>query len=208
MAISADITGVILAAGKSGRMRTFKPLLPYNGKTFLAQITSKLLSVCESTVIVSGAFAERLPDNATLLAACSIGETSFSRLRMVHNPQHETGMMSSIRTAAALVTSEWMLAHFIDQPHIPEQFYVEFADIIALPCNWVQPSYDGRGGHPIAIHRTLFPALLQREGLASLRDLRSLAEVNVNYWSCSYPEVREDFDTPEEYARLLGQKPI
>ncbi|MDZ7765978.1 MAG: nucleotidyltransferase family protein [Melioribacteraceae bacterium] len=53
--MSNKLTGIILSAGLSGRMKAFKPLLKLpNGKTFIQSIVEKLSGVCDEIIVVTG----------------------------------------------------------------------------------------------------------------------------------------------------------
>ena len=48
------ITGLILSAGLSGRMNSFKPIIELHNKPLIVLITEKLLNVCNNVVVVTG----------------------------------------------------------------------------------------------------------------------------------------------------------
>ena len=54
------IFALILSAGLSGRMKMFKPLADYKGKTFLNNIIIKLDKICDEIIIVTGFNSDEL----------------------------------------------------------------------------------------------------------------------------------------------------
>ncbi len=54
------IHGIVLSAGLSGRMKMFKPLADYKGKTFLNNIIIKLDKICDEIIIVTGFKSDEL----------------------------------------------------------------------------------------------------------------------------------------------------
>ena len=57
-----QLTGLIIAAGLSGRMDSFKPLLEINRKSFIQIIAEKLLFVCNEVIIVTGFNSAKIID--------------------------------------------------------------------------------------------------------------------------------------------------
>ena len=103
------IYGLLLSAGLSSRMGKFKPLINYNGKSFVQNIVLRLNSVCEKIIIVTGFNKTEVEDNLNQLKTANI--------EFVFNPEFEKGMSTSLKTGLKLaVNSNWILYHFIDQP--------------------------------------------------------------------------------------------
>ena len=64
----------------------------------------------------------------------------------------------------------------------------------------VAPSFAGRRGNPVILHRALFPAIQCLEGDKGARDL--LASFPLHLLPCDTDACLADVDTPELYARL------
>ena len=89
------IAAVLLAAGKSERMGKFKQLLPIGGKTFVEACVDNLLaSKADEVLVVTG-------HNEAAVRAVLADRP----IRIVNNPEYETGMGSSIRRGIESTTS-------------------------------------------------------------------------------------------------------
>src|SRR5260370_42256837 len=80
------ISAVLLAAGKSERMGAFKQLLPIDGKTFVEACADNLLASRAGEAIVVTGY------NQAAVRAALAGRP----LRIVNNPDYETGMGAAI----------------------------------------------------------------------------------------------------------------
>jgi molybdenum cofactor cytidylyltransferase len=84
---------VILAAGSSSRLGRPKQLLKYQGKTLLVRaVETALASVCRPVLVVLGAGSGQLR-----------GEVSGLDVRILINPDWETGIGGSIRIGVKAV---------------------------------------------------------------------------------------------------------
>lgn len=192
-----EVTGVILAAGKSGRMGKWKPLMQYQGKSFLQSILEKLLPVCNSVIIVTGAHHERL---------AAFGKVTD--VMLAHNEKFEHGMLSSLQTGLSEVKTEFTLYHFIDQPHLPHDFYPDFLQFASRDANWIQPQYLNRAGHPMLIRKDVIPYILNAKPDMMLREIRSHKGIIRGTVDLPYPEILQDIDTPEDYQKYLNSSAI
>ncbi len=190
------INGIILSAGLSGRMRKFKPLLTYKGKSFLQNIVLRLDSVCDKIIIVTGYKANEVEENVNQLIL-------LSKIEFVHNQSFEQGMFTSLQKGLSQVKdSEWVLYHFVDQPGLPEVFYKKFVEQIDDEHNWIQPKIKEQNGHPVLIKRNLFQIILDAPLNSNLRLISSYPLVKKKFWECGYAEIFQDIDTEEDYSKL------
>ncbi len=186
---------LVLAAGFSSRMGAFKPLLLYDDKTFIGQIIEKLQYTVRSITVVTGynaaAVQSVVEDYAT---------TSIIPLYTVYNENYREGMLHSLKTGIRHLKSDadWILYHFIDQPHLPDTFYGEFIAQIDNSFNWIQPSFNERGGHPLLLKNTLCDGILRLEEGQTLKNMSHATGTKKRYWECPYPEILNDFDRPED----------
>jgi molybdenum cofactor cytidylyltransferase len=111
-------------------------------------------------------------------------------------------MFSSLQVGLREISDcDWLLYHFVDQPHLPQGFYSKFIDQIEKAYNWIQPQDKDQKGHPILIHKSLFPDILDSNS-TSLKEISHLHEIKKKIWNCKYPQVVEDIDTKEDYQKL------
>jgi len=193
-----EITGIIAAAGFSERMGSFKPLKDFEGKTYIENITGKLEPHCSEIIIVTGfKFAE-----IEKVIRSSFGS---SKVRFAFNPDFTLGLFTSLkRGLGAAHKSSWYLYHFVDQPFFKPQFYSELISQIDDAHDWLQPSYNGRTGHPILFNSRAAELILGSPSDTNLREVGRQNNFVKKIWTCSYREVLIDFDTEEnisEYKR-------
>ena len=176
-----------------------KQLLPYRGRTLLRHAAeTAVASGCAPVVLVTGAVHEALAAEVTDLP-----------VQVVHNPDWETGMASSIRVGLAAVAAAAPAAVLImlsDQPLItPEllQALVQTQRATAAPA--VATAYADVLGVPVVFDHTLFPELRQLRGAQGAS--RLLAGLGAAVGRVPFPAGLLDVDTPEQYTALLRQRP-
>ncbi len=190
------INGLIISAGKSGRMKKFKPLLSYKGKSFIQNIVLRLNSVCDKIIIVTGYQSNEVEENVNQL-------NIHSKIEFVHNDRFEKGMFTSMQAGLAkAIESDWIIYHFVDQPGLPEEFYKEFVEQIDEKHNWIQPKIKEQKGHPILIKRIIFQIILDAPLNTNLRTISNDPKVKKKFWECSDEEIFQDIDTEEDYSKL------
>lgn len=188
------VSGLILAAGLSGRMKSFKPILKINNRTIIRLIADKLLNVCEDVLIVTGYKADVIK---------SVFDKS-DRIKFVFNNNFEKGMFTSLKIGLKeLLSSDWIIYHFVDQPLLPADFYQEFVKTINENFNWIQPEYNSTKGHPLLLSRSVYQIILNESDNSSLRNISNNSQIKKLIWSCNYPQILDDIDTPEEFTKLL-----
>ena len=190
------IHGLILSAGLSGRMKKFKPLLNYKGKSFIQNIVLNLNSVCYKIIVVTGNKANEVKENVKHL-------NINSKIDFVHNERFEQGMFTSLQAGLVkAMESDWVIYHFVDQPGLPHKFYTDFIKQIDDDHNWIQPAIGKRRGHPILTHKSLFDLIINSSAGNNLREISKNSVVKKKFWECSYAEIFQDIDTEEDYSKL------
>ncbi len=193
------IFGLILAAGLSGRMHSFKPLLDYKGKSFIVNIVEKLYPVTEKIIVVTGynsfLLEKHLREN--------LSEKIFKNVKTVFNEKYESGMFGSLQKGIAYCRkANWVLYHFTDQPSLPKKFYSDFVKQIDGNTDWIQPVGGNRKGHPILLGEKVIGKILNATVDSDLRTI-SKDGINKKLWDCNYIEIFNDIDTTEDYENLL-----
>jgi len=186
------ITALIIAAGLSGRMNNFKPLLNYKGKSFIQNIIQKLVAVCGRVMVVTGYKSDEVVNH--------LDKTNLlSRVDVIRNSSYKKGMFTSLQKGLEkLNEAEWILYHFVDQPNLPTEFYSEFITNLDNNFDWIQPSFNNRKGHPILFNRKVCKTIIDSKSDSNLRCLVR-NKFNKKIWNCSYSEILTDIDTPEDY---------
>jgi CTP:molybdopterin cytidylyltransferase MocA len=190
-------SGVILAAGSSRRMGRPKQLLPVGGRPLLQGVVAHAnASRLDEVVVVLGANADELA------AALDLG-----RARTVVNPEHASGMASSLRVGLEALGDGVERAVVIlgDQPAIWAALLNALLDLQAssgLPAAAL--SFDGLLHPPVVMARELWPDLRSLEGDVGCRALiRARPELVAALPAAGSGRHPIDVDTPEDYARLL-----
>lgn len=195
-----DYAIIILAAGSSDRMGQPKQLLKVNGKTLIRHTVNEALAALPNTVfVVTGA------NENTVVAdlSCCPG------IHIIHNPDWQNGMSSSIRTGiaaslAAHPTIQGCLISVCDQPFITSGI---FAQLISAhkknPQSIIASAYQGVSGVPALFDRSYFSLLEELRGKEGAKKiLSSLAD---HVLTVPFPRGNVDLDTPEDYRRYLAE---
>ena len=199
------IFGLIISAGFSGRIKMFKPLADYKGKTFLNNIIAKLDKVCNEIIIVTGFNFDELKTETIKNLRNENQIEVINKIKFVFNKSFPMGMFTSLQKGISEVKNcDWILYHFVDQPGLPENFYFDFIKQIEKDYNWVQPLHSGQKGHPILLSKNLFSLILNASKNSNLRDISQSQIVKKKYWDCNYAEIFQDIDTEEDYRLNLS----
>ena len=198
------INGLIVAAGFSGRMKSFKPLVDYKGKPFIINIILKLEVICDQVFIVTGHKANDLKSVVINDLTKSSQTELLKKIFFVYNDSFQNGMFTSLQKGiSAAKNCDWILYHFVDQPGLPNEFYSTFFNQIDSKYNWIQPSYKNKNGHPILIKSDLFDLIINSSEDSILKEMSKSPEVKKKYWECNSKEIFQDIDTEEDYQTIL-----
>jgi molybdenum cofactor cytidylyltransferase len=196
-------SSLILAAGKSERMGTLKLLLPWRGRTILAEVVSQVLEsgVSQALVVLGYAAAEQ---------QAVLADIRDDRLQVVLNPQYELGMLSSVQAGLRQLSpaTEAVLLSLGDQPRLLATVYRRVMECyIDSGQGILIPSYLGKRGHPIVIHARFVPYLLNLNPITeSLHSLTSAYREQIMDLPLDEPAVLQDVDRPEDYQHLLQEE--
>ncbi len=177
---------MILAAGLSRRMGFPKALLLWEGETYLDRQIRLFGGVCAEVIVV-------LRAGAVLGACCRLGEA-----RVVYNEDADRGQLSSLQTGLAVAAGEAVLFSPVDYAHVKESTVRMVASGGAGMV--LQPSFEGKHGHPVWVRRPVVGALLSAPVETAARDVvrRFRREfVDVDDAGCVM-----DADDPASYAAV------
>lgn len=199
------LTAIILAAGRARRMGAIKQLLPWQGeRTVLETVVGNVLAsplVDDEVRVILGACSDQV---RTVLQG-----TRDPRLKVLENPHHDRGMLSSIQRGIVDLpeTSQAFMIFLGDQP------LVETEIIEALIRYWqgkrpqfLLPVHQGRRGHPVLISSQYVPeiaAMGQEDG--GLRKLIHRYPERVDEFAVDSHAIHIDLDYPEEYRKYRPQ---
>ncbi len=183
-----QLAAVILAAGASSRMGRPKPLLQFEGQTFLDSLIQRFEGVCEPIIVVLGYAADQVQS----------GIARSAQVEIVVNPAPERGMLSSLQSGLARVTHDALFTP-VDLPGISRQTIETLA---AAEGPVVIPTYQGRKGHPVRVSRTVIADLLALPLDAQAPE--ALRRHDAQLIAVDDPGILHDVDTPADYYALLA----
>jgi len=192
---AARLAALVLAAGHSSRMGDFKPLLTV-GRCTALQSAIRLFreSGVEDMAVIVGYRADEVSPVALRAGACC-----------VLNPDHETGMFSSVVAGVRWLPS-YVEACFIlpaDMPLVrPGTVRQMTAEFLRSKAPILYPVFNGRRGHPPLVVTRILAEALGAEPPASLRDLLRRHESEARPVVVDDEGIILDMDTPGDLERL------
>ncbi len=192
-----NIAIIILAAGSSSRLGKPKQLLPYQNQTLIKYaVKTALQTFAKAVVVVTGFLHEEL-----------VGEVGSEITQIVHNPDWQEGMGSSIRTGIKSLNHflqlDAALIMLCDQPLITARhlnqlitkFHGDKRSMITAT------SYAETQGVPAIFDKSLFSTL---EVLPGNRGAQWLFKDYQEQLECvSFEGAVVDVDTEEDYLKLI-----
>ncbi|HYM65684.1 MAG TPA: nucleotidyltransferase family protein [Patescibacteria group bacterium] len=191
-------TALILAAGSSRRMGSPKQLLLVDGRPLLERVVAQACaSRVDDVLVVLGAAADEIQ-----------AKVDFGRARVHVNPDHASGMASSLRAGLSALSEPVDRALIIlgDQPDITPALLDELLDLqesSGLPAAAL--SLDGLLHPPVVLKRELWGDLMSLEGDVGCRAvIRARPELVARLAATGRGNHPVDVDTPADYERLVG----
>lgn len=215
---NGKFVGLILTAGYSSRMGTFKPLLPIGDKTAIERVSSALKNAGVTRIIgVTGFQRERL---SSIFASEGILEA--------YNPDFDQGMFTSIKAGIAKAMegspAEGTVLEALGAGNLPgagsapEGFFLMLVDSPLIPHEvlelilreheknpeaFIVPCFRGKKGHPLFIPAQYGPEILAYDGEGGLKAITSRHEDRLIRLEAGMEAVVLDMDTPEGYQEIL-----
>lgn len=192
------ISGLILAAGESSRMRSPKALLTIDGVTFTERIAS-IMHECrvDPVFVVAGAHV----DEIRLQFAGTAGFTVLYNSRYMH------GQVSSLKeglrhlptgTTAVLV---WPVDQPLARTDTIKKLVAAFetgGKALAIP------SFEGRHGHPVLYGPRAIQTILSLKKNQTAKEIRAAYAEQTLFVEVDDPGILIDIDTPEDYQEHIG----
>jgi molybdenum cofactor cytidylyltransferase len=195
MTTTGGFAVIVLAAGKSSRMGTTKPLLPLGATTVIERVAASASRAgVADTVVVTGHDSDKLAPVLDRLA-----------VRRAHNPDYESGMFSSVQTGVRALHED-VEAFFIlpaDYPLVRAGVFDQLVHAFREGQDRIlHPTCCGLRGHPPLIPGRYRAELLQanrEDNLRSFLDCHRNHEVQVEVEDVT---ILMDMDTAEDYSRI------
>lgn len=193
MTRDGKIAAVVLAAGASTRMGQNKMLLELAGESVLRRaVRAARVAGLAPVLVVTGHQSERV--------AAEIEDLDCT---LVHNPDHETGIHTSVRAGVAHLPEDVAatIVMLADMPFVTATMLEEMVALYhAGDAPLLISQYGVINAPPMLYDRALFAelAVMQRRCGKEVID-RHREEAAVAHW----PETAlADLDTPEDYRRI------
>jgi molybdenum cofactor cytidylyltransferase len=193
----AKIHGLVLAAGLSRRMGTFKQLLPFGGRTVVESVVGAVQDGgVDALTVVLGHRADEVRE---VLAPLNVAT--------VVNEAYREGMFTSVLCGLRQVASaDAVLLALVDQPQISASIVKAVIDSFrGGKAGIVIPVFGGKRGHPIVLdlprYRVEIEGLTGEEGLKPV--VRGHIEDTLELL-IEDERILRDLDTPEDYERELA----
>jgi CTP:molybdopterin cytidylyltransferase MocA len=198
MPARSDLAAVILAAGRSTRMRAFKPLLPFGPDTVIERIIATVREAGVETLrVVVGWQADLL-----------VPVLERHGVPWIRNDRFEEGMYASIQAGVGSLPAG-VSAFFLLPGDMPLVRAATLSRLIAewdrRPSGILYPCHEGRRGHPPLIAGAYIPEILREVPPGGLRTLLARHAEDSRDVEVSDPGVLMDLDTPEEYRQSLDK---
>ena len=190
------ICAIVLAAGCSSRMGRQKLLLPFGESTVISHIVNQITnSKVTHTFVVVGHDAEQVTK-----------ELSSKPVTIIHNPEYESGMLSSVRTGISNIPDEYdaVLIALGDQPSITTKLIDEIIQCFpASKKKIIVPKYDNKRGHPILLSTSFKNEILTNFDDIGLRGILREHESEIFELVVPDQSVVSDMDYHEDYQREI-----
>jgi CTP:molybdopterin cytidylyltransferase MocA len=189
-----EVAAILLAAGQSRRMGSFKPLLPFGPSTVIESCIDNLrLGGVEQIVVVVSHRADEI-----------VRQLKVANVSCVLNRDTDSEMSASIACGIGQLdpSVQAVLVALSDQPAIPA------AVVRSLVTQWrqgakvVKPEYEGHGGHPVLIDLGFRNELLNLDPQGGLKAFFDNHKSEVCRLAVDSPFIARDMDTWDDYVSL------
>ena len=200
-------SAILLAAGVSRRMGTLKALLDWRGRPLIMhQIVALREAGADEVVVVLGHRADEL--QARIGANRDVYEAGGARC--VINTHYAEGKTTSIKTGLRAISANPdcdgpILMLNVDQPRSAGVIQAVLDAHLRGDALITIPTCGGKGGHPIAVARSLYQELLEiSEVTQGMRAVTQRHQDETRRVELHAPELLWDVNTPEQYRAALA----
>ncbi len=154
--LGPSVAALVLAGGESRRFGRPKQLADWRGSPLLAHVVEQARSwaVVDSVYVVLGASAEHIMD-----------QVDFTGVTVIENLEWQEGLGGSLRAGLDCLVGERGIDQVLlvlgDQPLIPSHVPAALIESVRRSRRPVAvPRYRFTRGHPVLVHRSLWPTLI------------------------------------------------
>ena len=186
------IWAIVLAAGKSTRMKQQKLLMPFNGKTIVETVISKIIPVLKSNIMI------------VLGSNCNEIEPIIDQMQVqsCFNKNFEEGMLSSVVCGFNSLpdSAEAAIVFLGDQPQISTDVIQKVAEAWKHSDKGIViPTFKGKRGHPVLIETNYKSDINLLDSSKGLRQLMIENPDDISEIEVAEDEILRDIDTPADY---------
>jgi molybdenum cofactor cytidylyltransferase len=190
--IPSNYAAIILSAGLSSRLKSFKPLLKIGKQTLTDRAISLFTRDEIDIYVVTGFCGAELKGHLTC----------HSNLTIIDNSEYREGMFSSVRAGLKGLKKSYQ-AFFVLPVDIPlvRPYTVDrlIEESKIQPAKIIYPVFQGKRGHPPLISSGFIPRILEFSEDGGLKAV--LRQFENNSIECDVPDrfISEDVDTLDDY---------
>ena len=200
---------VVVAAGLSSRMKSFKPMLQLSGSTVIRTAVSALRSAGVSpVVVVIGKNAEKLRKHLSDLDVIFVYNKNYASTDMYHSAC--MGLKSIHGKTDRVFFLPGDVPLFSRNSLFTMMGYMDYSS-----CSILIPAHNGKKGHPVLIKSDVIPQLVSYKGgeglkgaieaFAGAKDVIELPDMGLTI-DADRPE---DYQLLQSYAKSLAlKKPV
>ncbi|MGN0159676.1 MAG: NTP transferase domain-containing protein [Brotaphodocola sp.] len=185
--------GLILAAGLSSRMGSYKPLMEVDGQSMICHVISMMRTAgAEVIVVVTGYRREDLENH---LADMNV-EFAF-------NPDFATTQqLESLKIGLSQLQNRCERI-MISPADVPLVHTRTVDQLLALDGDFIRPLYKGEPGHPVILKNNWISYVLQYDGPGGLKGAMESSGCALQNYDVKDMGVILDNDTRQDFDRLL-----
>jgi len=192
----AKIVGIVLAAGLSKRMGAVKSLLQWGDSPLLERVIAHAFrSKLDGLVVVLGYEAEKICKGV-----------DFGGAEVIINNDYRSGQSSSLQAGLGALAGDTEGAMFLlgDQPFITHEVIDRLISVFhERQSPLLIPTFHGKRGNPILMHRSLFNMVAYITGDVGARVLFAGLRDRIQEVAVPDPGILVDIDTIEQYRYHL-----
>jgi len=198
--MAMKVAAILLAAGFSSRMGSFKPLLPLWDSSGLTSVLERNIALFRAAGLddIRVVIGHRAADLIPLLDRLQV--------KPVINAHYREGMFSSVVAGVGSLAKD-VAAFFLLPVDIPLVRRQTLADILSAAANPEQrviyPTFRGRRGHPPLISAGFRAEIETWSGEGGLKRLLEKHEGEAIEVEVADEGILLDMDTPDDYRQLL-----
>jgi len=196
------ISLVVLAAGKSTRMKENKLLVNVDGETVIERVVKTAIrSKVDEVVVVLGYEAEKIRDRIPAL-----------KCKIAVNDRYEKGQSESVKVGLSAISrdAEALMIQPADVALIDAQSVNRVIDQYRRSKRRIViASHQNESGHPILLDRSLFPEVSNiDEDSLGLKAVISRHRTEIDYVDVGTENVLIDIDTQDDFEKYFRKPTV